>query len=93
MSKQGFEPQIFGFTHGRLDQLVHRDTYTNSETNPSLFFHISIQDSKNVILYYNSCLRATHMWVFCLDLLYILTRLTSPKYINIENFIYRCSYS
>ena len=53
MSKLGFEPQISGFTHWRLKQLVHRDTYTNSETNLSLI-HISIQDSQNVILYYNS---------------------------------------
>ena len=29
---------------------------------------------KNVILYYNCYQRATHKWVFCLDLLYILTR-------------------
>ena len=49
MSKLGFEPQISGFTHRRLNQLVHRDTYTNSETNLSLI-HISIEDSQNVIL-------------------------------------------
>ena len=35
MSELGFEPQISGFTHRRLNQLVHRDTYTNSETNLS----------------------------------------------------------
>ena len=50
MSKLGFEPQIPGFTHRRLNQLVHRDTYTNSGTNLSLI-HITIQDSQNVILY------------------------------------------
>ena len=44
--------------HLHLNQLDHRDTYTNSETNLSLL-HISIEDSQNVILYYNSYLRAT----------------------------------
>ena len=38
VSKLGFEPQISGFTHGCLNQLDHRDTYTNSETNLSLSF-------------------------------------------------------
>ena len=77
VSKLGFEPQISGFTHQHLNQLDHVDSYTNSETNLSLsVIHISIQDSQNVILYYNSYLRATHKWVFCLVLLYILTRLT-----------------
>ena len=78
LSKLGFEPQISGFTQRRRNQLVHRDTYTNSETNLSLV-HISIQESQNVILYYNSYWGATHKRVLCLDLLYILTRLTSPK--------------
>ena len=35
-------------------------------------FHMSIQDSQNIILqvvYHNSYLRATHKWAFCLDLL------------------------
>ena len=74
VSKLGYEPQISGFTHRRLNQLglVYRDIYTNSETDLSLslslslsLIHISIQDSQNVILYYNSYLRATHKWVFC----------------------------
>ena len=40
MSKLGFEPQISGFTHRFLNQLNHRDTYTSSETNLSIF-HIA----------------------------------------------------
>ena len=32
VSKLGFEPQISSFTHRRLNQLDHRDTYTNSNT-------------------------------------------------------------
>ena len=79
VSKLGFESQIPGFTHQRLNQLDHWDTYTNSETNLSII-HISIQDSQYLILYYNSYLRATNKWVFCLELLYILIRLTSPKW-------------
>ena len=35
LSKLGFEPQVSGFMHWQLNQLVHRDTYTNSETNLS----------------------------------------------------------
>ena len=50
VSKLGYEPYISDFTHRRLNQLVHRDTYTNSETNLSLF-RISIQDSEyNTVL-------------------------------------------
>ena len=78
VSKLGFQPQISAFTHRRLNKLDYWDTYTDSETNLSLI-HISIQDSQNVILYYNSYQRATHKWVFCLDLLYILTKLNSLK--------------
>ena len=42
VNKLGFEPQISGFTHRRLNQLVHPDTYTNSETNLSLPLSLSL---------------------------------------------------
>ena len=49
VSKLGFELQIFGFTHRRLNQLVHRDSYTNSETNLShLYFNPRLSESNTI---------------------------------------------
>ena len=49
MSKLVFESQISGFTQQRLNQLDHRGTYTNSETNLTLslsLIHILIQEAR-----------------------------------------------
>ena len=61
MTKLGFEPQISGFTHRRLNQLVQRYTYTNSETNFSPI-HISTKISECNTSIHNSKWEQHNKW-------------------------------
>ena len=62
VSKLGFEPQISGFTHRRLNN-YNIKTHVPTQKQTSLPFINQFKTLVNVILYYNSILRATQQVV------------------------------